>query len=116
MPDASQEVDIVGPIIASTATALQRFDLAEPRLPEAQDMLRQVEVICDLANGTEGVRPFLHVPSPNLKSALFAVVDPALHDVRWLEHHDTPRLDRHFLASLRVASDSAPFVPHDERS
>src|SRR5712692_7294135 len=120
MPNAAQEIDVVVAIVAPAAAAFQRLDLSEAGFPEAQDMLRQVEVIGDLADGTERVWSFFHVRSrPPACSAFLAValaVDTALHDVRRFEHHDASRLDRHFLAGLRVAADPAAFVAHDERA
>ena len=59
MTDAAQQVDIVGTIITATAAALQRADLGEAGFPETQDVLRQVEVVGDLADGAEGVRAFV---------------------------------------------------------
>lgn len=58
MANAAQEVDIVWAIIASATTALQRPDLREPGFPETQDVLRQIEVVGDLADRAEGVRAF----------------------------------------------------------
>jgi hypothetical protein len=59
MADAAQQVDVVGTIVAPAAAALQRSDLGETRFPEAQDVLRQVEVVGDLADSAEGVRAFV---------------------------------------------------------
>ena len=55
-----QQVDVVGPVVAPAAAALQRLDLGEAGLPEAQHVLRQVEVVGDLADGAEGVRALVH--------------------------------------------------------
>ena len=64
LSDLPQQLNVLRPIITAAASAFQRFDLTETGFPETEDMLRQVEVIGDLANGTEGVRPFLHVSWP----------------------------------------------------
>ena len=63
MTDAAQEVDVVRPVIAPPAAALQRPDLREARFPEAQYVLRHVEVLGDLADGPERVRALVHHPS-----------------------------------------------------
>src|SRR5712692_2996450 len=63
MPNAAQEIDVVVAIVAPAAAAFQRLDLSEAGFPEAQDVLRQVEVIGDLTDGTERVWSFFHVRS-----------------------------------------------------
>src|SRR5690348_11633319 len=44
------------------------------------------------------------------------IVDTLLEDRRRLEHHHPPRRNRHFRASLRVASDALPLLAHHERA
>src|SRR5579875_2151726 len=56
MADAAQKLDVVGTIVAATAPALHRLDLTKPRLPETQHMLRQVEFLRRLADGTKRIR------------------------------------------------------------
>jgi hypothetical protein len=58
MADAAQEIDIIRPVIASAAAALERADLREPGFPETQDVLRQIEIVCDLADRAKGVGAF----------------------------------------------------------
>ena len=52
--DALGQRDVVGPVIAAVAGALQRPQLREARLPIAQDMLRDAEVGGKLADRPEG--------------------------------------------------------------
>src|SRR5207245_2659267 len=47
------ELDIVGPVIAAAAAAFQRLDLGKARLPEAQHVLRQIEILGDFADRPE---------------------------------------------------------------
>ncbi len=62
--DAAQQVDVVGPVVAPPAATLHRLDLAEPRFPEPQHMLRHVELVGHLADGAEGVRRLVDVAAP----------------------------------------------------
>ena len=43
-------------------------------------------------------------------------VDALLENRRRLEHHDTPRRNRHLGAGLRVASDTLTLLAHHERA
>jgi hypothetical protein len=54
-PDAAEQVDIVGPVIAAAAAALHRLDLSETALPKPENMLRHVEVVGDLADRAERI-------------------------------------------------------------
>src|SRR5215212_8765916 len=60
MPDPLEEIDIVGAVIAPPAAALERLDLGEPRLPEPQDVLGNVEVLRDLGDRAERVWALVH--------------------------------------------------------
>src|SRR5690606_33206483 len=60
VPDALEQLDIVGAIVASPAATFHRLDLHEARLPEAENVLRQIKVVCDLADGAESVRTLVH--------------------------------------------------------
>src|SRR6185437_9875611 len=62
LADATQKVDVVGAVIAPPAGALHRPDLAESAFPETQHMLRDVEVVGDLADCAKGVRRFVQSP------------------------------------------------------
>ena len=62
--DAAQQIDIVRAIIAPAAAALHRLDLGEPRLPEPQHMLGDVEIVGDLADGSECIRRLVQMPAP----------------------------------------------------
>ena len=55
-----EQVDVVGAIVAPPAAALQRLDVGKAGLPEAQHVLRQVEVFGDLADGAECVGALVH--------------------------------------------------------
>src|SRR4029077_14637324 len=50
--DSPQQVDIVGPVVSAASASLHRLDLGEPCLPEPQDVLRNVEIVSDLADGS----------------------------------------------------------------
>src|SRR3954447_2503198 len=52
--DLAQQLDVLGPVVAPAAAALERANLGELALPEAQDVLRDVEPVRDLADGAEG--------------------------------------------------------------
>ena len=58
--DAAQQIDVVGPVIAPAAAALQRLDLLEARFPESQDVLRQFEIVRNLTDCPECVRRLFH--------------------------------------------------------
>ena len=58
--NAAQQVDVIRPVIASAAAALERLDLGETTFPKSQDVLRDLEVVSDLADGAEGVRRLVH--------------------------------------------------------
>ena len=60
MADAAQQIDVVGPVIAPAAAALHRADLRKPAFPEAQHMLRHVDLVSDFTDGAERVRRFFH--------------------------------------------------------
>jgi hypothetical protein len=63
--DALEQVDVVRAIVAAAAATLHRLDLREPRLPEAQHMLGDVELVSYLADGTECVGRLLQMPAPS---------------------------------------------------
>ena len=54
--DLAQDLDVLGAVVAPTAAALQRPDLRELALPEAQHVLRHVEIVRHLADRPEGRR------------------------------------------------------------
>ena len=60
MADAAQQIDVVGPVIAAAAAALHRLDLLEAGFPEAQHVLRQVEIVRDFADRPECVGRLFH--------------------------------------------------------
>ena len=62
--DAPKQIDIVRAIIAPAAAALHRLDLGEPRFPEPQHVLRNVEIAGDLADGSERIRRLVQMPAP----------------------------------------------------
>ena len=54
LPDISK-IDVLGAIVSPAAAALERLDVGEPAFPEAQHVLRQIKLFCDLADGAESV-------------------------------------------------------------
>ncbi|CAH1676285.1 hypothetical protein CHELA20_51470 [Hyphomicrobiales bacterium] len=60
MADTAKKLDIIGAIVASPTTTLERLDLCETRFPETQDVLRNVEFFPDFADGAKGVWAFVH--------------------------------------------------------
>ena len=62
--DALEQVDVVGAIVTASAAALHRLDLREARFPEPQHMLRDIEFVSDLADGTERIRRLVQMPAP----------------------------------------------------
>src|SRR4029077_21232205 len=59
---AVQQVDVVGPVVAPPAAPFQRPDLREAAFPEAQDMLRNVDLLGHLADRAECVRRLFQFP------------------------------------------------------
>src|SRR5262249_1181386 len=62
--DPSQQCDVVRPVVAPPATALQRLHLWELGLPEAQHVLRDVQVVGYLTDRAESVRRLLWPGAP----------------------------------------------------
>ena len=58
--DAAQKVDVVRAIVAPATAPLQRLYFAKAGLPETQHVLRQVEIVGDLADGAECIRALVH--------------------------------------------------------
>src|SRR5262249_2047538 len=54
--DASQQIDIIGTVVATAAAPLHRLDLRKPRLPETQNVLGNIKVFGGLADGSERIR------------------------------------------------------------
>src|SRR4029078_11587491 len=61
---ARERVDIAGAVVGAPAAALHRLDLGETRLPEPQHMLGNVEIVSDLADGTERIRRLVQMLGP----------------------------------------------------
>src|SRR5215472_3558522 len=121
MADATQEIDVVGTIIAAAAAALHRTDLGKAGFPEPQHVLRHVEVVGDLADGAECFRRLFQ--RATLAScgcgllsatALRPVIDTLLQDGGGLEDHHATRRDRHRGAGLGIASDALPLLADHE--
>ena len=64
MADAAQQIDVVGPVIAPAAAALHRLDVAKARLPEAQHVLGQIELVRRFTDGAKCVRRLVVQSSP----------------------------------------------------
>ena len=58
--DRAQEFDVVGPIVAPAAAALERLDLRKSCFPEAQHVLRQLHVFGDFADRAESFGALVH--------------------------------------------------------
>ena len=71
MADAAQQIDVVGPVVAPAAAALHRLDLLEARFPEAQHVLRQVEIVRDFADGPECVGRLFRHGLPSRRRTLY---------------------------------------------
>jgi len=54
--DPPQQFNVLRPVIAAPAASLERPNLSEFALPEAQDMLRYVEFLSDLADSPKRLR------------------------------------------------------------
>ncbi len=63
-PDAAQQINVIGTIIAATAAPLHRFDLVEACFPEPQNVLRHIKVISNFADRPKRVRRFVQVQAP----------------------------------------------------
>jgi hypothetical protein len=66
-PDPSEQIDIVGAVVAAAAAALHRLDLGEPRLPKPQYVLGNIEIVSDLADGSERIRRLVQMPSSSCR-------------------------------------------------
>ena len=53
MTDTLEEIDVVGAVVTPAATALERTDLREAGLPEAQHVLRHADFLGGLGDGAE---------------------------------------------------------------
>jgi len=54
VPDAPQQIEILGTIVPAPAPALHGLDLGELLLPEPEDVLRNVQFFRNLADCSEG--------------------------------------------------------------
>src|SRR5690606_3523776 len=75
MANAAQQLEILGPIVATTAAALHRFDLVELDLPEAQHVLWDLELVSDFTDGPERLICLRH----DMTLALKVVHSPSCH-------------------------------------
>src|SRR5262249_7075503 len=88
MPNAAQEIDVIGPIVAAPTRPLHRTDLRKATFPEAQHVLRQIEIACHFADCAERIGRFVQsgLPSRALTRAIMDLrtltvcVDPLLED------------------------------------
>jgi hypothetical protein len=55
MANSAQQINIIGAIVPSAATAFHRFDFVEAAFPKAQHVLRQIEFVCHFTDGTKCV-------------------------------------------------------------
>jgi len=59
---ATQQIDVVGAIIAAAAAPLERPDLGEAAFPKTQNMLRNVDLLSNFADRAECVRRLFQGP------------------------------------------------------
>src|SRR6516225_10750593 len=69
MTDAAQQIDVVGPVIASAAAAFHRTNVRETAFPKPQDVLRHVNFIGNFADGAKRIRRLLHGQRPRAHGA-----------------------------------------------
>src|SRR5439155_8920239 len=62
--DALEQVNVIGAVVTPPAASLHRLDLSEPRLPEPQHVLGDVELFSDFADSAERIRRFVQMPAP----------------------------------------------------
>src|SRR5579871_762711 len=124
MAHAAKEIDVFGPIETPAAAALHRADLREAAFPEAQHVLRHIDLVSDFADGAESPRrlvqslPLARAERCRLRGRVVARIgiDALLENRRRLEHHDTARGNRHLLAGLRITPDPLSLLAHHERA
>src|SRR6185312_5421787 len=80
MADATQQLDVIRPIIATAAAPLHRIDIAEARLPETQYVLRQIELVRNLADGTKCVGRLAIQSDTSLVLELDALLEQTAQD------------------------------------
>jgi hypothetical protein len=61
MMNAAQKIDIVRAVITAAARAFHRLDLVEAGFPEAQHMLRHLEILGYLADRAKCIGRLVHV-------------------------------------------------------
>src|SRR5262249_26519242 len=61
MTNTAEQIDVLWSIITAAAAALHWPDLVKTALPEPQDVLRNIQLFRDLADGAECVGGFIHV-------------------------------------------------------
>ena len=64
--DPPQQFNVLRPVIAASATTLERPDFSEFTLPEAQDMLRYVQFGSDLADSPKRLRRLAIARTPRI--------------------------------------------------
>ena len=123
--DAFEKIDIAGPVIAPPAAALQRLDLGKTRFPEAQHVLREVQVFRNLADRPKCFRRLVQHQSPpsHVSGAVSGLIlsSPPLQPVNLILHHLTrPEYQdatggyRNFLASFGIPPDPSALAPDHE--
>src|SRR5262249_51507322 len=85
--NAAQKIDVFRPIVAPAAAPLERTNLAELAFPEAQHMLRHVELGRDFADGAK---------------RLCRLFNPPLCGLNRYSHHNTPHCPNYPLVSPGV--------------
>jgi hypothetical protein len=52
--DAPEQIDVLGPVVASTAAAFEGAHLGELAFPEPKDVLGDIKIVGDFADGAKG--------------------------------------------------------------
>src|SRR5882724_9104319 len=76
--NAPEQIDIVRAVVAAAPAPLHRLDLGEPGLPEPQHMLGDVEVVGDLADGSERIRRLVQMLAPLVVAPVERMIQSAL--------------------------------------
>src|SRR5262245_27823582 len=100
-------------MVRNASGALSKCSLLSTRVVSEDD--------CAVLLRGLGARTYVLVYSVLLFDLAFAIagrmtVDPLLQNGGRLEHHHTPRRDRHFSTGLRVTSDTLTLLAHHERT
>ena len=83
------QINVVGTIVSAPAASLERLDLGEAGLPEPQHVLRQFEILGNLADRPKGVRALVHDGSRQAYLSSSATCSPLIRAFRTFEGLNT---------------------------